>query len=69
MEAVTIHPENAEQLKAIKTVLRALKVPFELQTNSLPQHVLDSIDKGLTQADKKETISLEEFKKRHFLKD
>ena len=28
MEALTIHPQNDEQLKAIKCVLKALKIPF-----------------------------------------
>jgi len=29
MEALTIHPENKDQLVAIKSVLKALKIPFE----------------------------------------
>lgn len=29
MEAIIIHPENKEQLNAVKAVLKALKVPFE----------------------------------------
>ncbi|MCG6188452.1 DUF2683 family protein [Maribellus maritimus] len=29
MEALTIHPQNNEQLKAIKSVLKAMKIPFE----------------------------------------
>ena len=29
MEALTIHPENKEQLEAIKSVLKALKIPFK----------------------------------------
>ena len=28
MEALTIHPQNDEQLKSIKSVLKALKIPF-----------------------------------------
>lgn len=28
MEVLTIHPENNEQLEAVKAVLKALKVPF-----------------------------------------
>lgn len=28
MEALTIHPQNKEQLEAIKSVLKALKIPF-----------------------------------------
>ena len=29
MEVLTIHPENNEQLEAIKAVLKALKIPFD----------------------------------------
>jgi antitoxin component of RelBE/YafQ-DinJ toxin-antitoxin module len=29
MEVLTIHPKNNEQLEAIKSVLKALKIPFE----------------------------------------
>lgn len=29
MEALTIHPQNKEQLEAIKSVLKALKIPFD----------------------------------------
>lgn len=29
MEALTIHPKNKEQLRAIKSVLKAMKIPFE----------------------------------------
>jgi len=29
MEALTIHPKNKEQMEAIKSVLKALKIPFE----------------------------------------
>jgi len=68
MEAITIHPENAEQLKTVKSVLRALKVPFEPQSSTLPNHVMASIDRGMEQADQDNTISLETFKEKHFLK-
>lgn len=68
MEAITIHPENAEQLKTVKSILKALKVPFEPQANPLPGHVLKSIDKGVEQIAQGKTIGLEEFKEKHFLK-
>lgn len=29
MESITIHPENKEQLSAIKAMLKAFKIPFE----------------------------------------
>ena len=68
MEAITIHPENAEQLKTVKSVLKALKVPFEPQSSTLPNHVMASIDRGMEQAAQGKTIGLETFKQKHFLK-
>ncbi|MBK1441219.1 hypothetical protein JHJ32_14565 [Parapedobacter sp. ISTM3] len=68
MEAIMIHPENAEQLKTVKSVLKALKVPFEPQFSTLPDHVMASIDRGMEQAAQGRTIGLEAFKKKHFLK-
>lgn len=68
MEAIMIHPENAEQLKTIKSVLKALKVPFEPQSNTLPNHVMASINRGIAQAEQGKTISLDTFKEKHFLK-
>ena len=40
----------------------------EPQTDKLPAHVLKSIEIGLEQSKNGQTISLEEFKKRHFSK-
>lgn len=33
MEALTIHPKNKEQLKAITSVLKVLKIPFKKEEN------------------------------------
>lgn len=68
MEAIMIHPENAEQLKTVKSVLKALKVPYEPQSSTLPDHVMASIDRGTKQAVQGKTIGLEAFKEKHFLK-
>jgi hypothetical protein len=68
MESLVVHPENAEQLKTVKAVLKALKVPFEHQSVVLPSHVSKSIEKSLNQYANGQTISLEEFTRRHFLK-
>lgn len=68
MEAIMIHPENAEQLKTVKSVLKALKVPFEPQSSAMPDHVMASIDSGMKQAAEGKTIGLEAFKEKHFLK-
>lgn len=29
MEAITIHPQNAEQLNALEALFKAMKIPFE----------------------------------------
>ncbi len=68
MESLLVHPENAQQLKTVKAVLKALKVQFEAKANALPVHVLHSVEKSLQQYEKGETISLQEFKDKHFLK-
>lgn len=66
MEAITIHPKNTQQLKALKAVLKALRIPFEPQSASLPEHISKSIETGLKQLEAGQTITLEEFKRRHF---
>jgi flagellar motor component MotA len=68
MESLLIHPESAEQLKTVKAVLKALKVQFEPQSNTLPRHVVEGIERSLKQAKEGQTISLEEFKENNFSK-
>jgi flagellar motor component MotA len=68
MEPLLIYPENAEQLKTVKAVLKALKVQFEPQTKTLPPHVLKSIEVSMEQYKNGQTISLEEFKAKHLFK-
>jgi len=68
MEPILIHPESAEQLRTVKAVLKALKVPFEPQSSTLPAHVLKSLDKSIKQFENGQTISLAEFIEKHFLK-
>jgi len=65
MEAIIIHPENVEQLKTVKAILKALNVPFENQSQ-LPPHVSASLKKGLKQSEKGQLITFDEFKKNHF---
>jgi uncharacterized protein DUF2683 len=66
MESILIRPENPAQLKMIKGVLKALNVSFEAKETALPPHVLASLDRGLQQSESGNTISLDEFQKRHF---
>ena len=68
MKAITIYPENEEQLQAVKSILKILKVPFGQPSDSLQPHVLKSIERGLKQVEKEQTIDVVEFKKKHFLK-
>jgi len=40
MEELTIHPQNKEQLEAIKSVLKALKIPFNKKESTYnPEYV------------------------------
>ncbi|MBX2966947.1 MAG: hypothetical protein KF845_12450 [Cyclobacteriaceae bacterium] len=66
MEAITIHPKSTKQLKAVKAVLKALQIPFEPQSASLPAHISKSIYTGLKQFEAGQTITLDEFKNKHF---
>jgi hypothetical protein len=68
MESILVHPESAEQMKTVKAVLKALKVQFEQQPEILPAHVVQGIERSLKQAENGQTISLEDFKARHFSK-
>lgn len=67
MEALLVHPENEVQLKAIKAVLEALNVPFEKhKLQELPNHVIQSVERGIKQSEANQLISLKEFKVKHF---
>jgi heterodisulfide reductase subunit B len=65
MESILIHPENPEQLKTVKAVLKALKVQFESAPVTLPAHVSESIRRGISQFEAGKSISLEEFTQKH----
>lgn len=69
MDELLIHPENKEQLRAVKAFLKAMKISFQQQDISLPEHVRESIQKGLNQAKKGETIRFESFKSKYFIKE
>lgn len=67
MKSILVHPENAEQLKTVKAVLKALKVSFEPQSGNLPPHISKSIEKSIKEYESGQTISLKEFTEKHFL--
>jgi hypothetical protein len=68
MESILVHPENADQLKTVKAVLKALKVQFEPQSSKLPAHVLKNVEIGIKQYESGHGISFAEFKEKHFSK-
>lgn len=49
MENILIHPENAEQVKAIKSVLKLLNIPFKEQPDhaSFPKITSADIEQAL----------------------
>ena len=69
MEALLVHPKDKEQLAVLKAFMNALNINFESTEDKLPDHVLQSINRGLEQARNGETISLAEFKNKHFKKE
>jgi len=50
MEALIVYPENKEQLKALKTILQAMKVSFEQKSELYPQAVVEGVKDSLAQA-------------------
>jgi hypothetical protein len=67
MESIIVHPHSTDQLNALKDFLTASNMDFESKKVELPQHVLESIERGIKQADNGQTISFEEFKAKHFI--
>lgn len=71
---ITRNVSDFERLKAIEieqinmNESRPGKRSGKAQSNVLPAHVLKSIEKGTNQYLSGQTISLDEFKERHFLK-
>jgi hypothetical protein len=57
MEALTIHPQNREQLEAIKSVLKALKIPFNKNKSPYDPIFIEKI-KQAEQYDDNDTIIL-----------
>ncbi|MBC6110608.1 DUF2683 family protein [Pedobacter fastidiosus] len=66
METLLIHPKNEKQLEAIKAFMKEQNINFESKKDELPSHLLQSINRGLSQANNGDTISFEEFKSKHF---
>jgi antitoxin component of RelBE/YafQ-DinJ toxin-antitoxin module len=56
METLTIHPKNKEQLEAIKSVLKALKIPFERKKSPYDPEFVKMIQNA--EKDRKDSIVL-----------
>ncbi|WP_231425426.1 DUF2683 family protein [Pedobacter sp. Leaf250] len=67
MQTIVIHPENSKQLEILKTFMEEQKINFQIKpSDTLPDTVLKSIERGLSQAKNDLTISFDEFKSRHY---
>ena len=62
---ITLHPEDASQVEALKSVMKALKIKFEI-SNDKPYNpeIVDKINQGRKdiQQGKGKTVSLEELR-------
>ncbi len=67
METLVIHPEDAEQSKTIKAILKALKVKVEVLSEAsivneeMPGYVTKLMNKALEEADQNQITSHEDF--------
>ncbi|MCF8235437.1 MAG: hypothetical protein K9G67_10380 [Bacteroidales bacterium] len=60
METLTIHPENNEQMKAIKAVLKALKIPFDQKESPYKPEFVEKINEA--EKDQEDAIILKNDK-------
>jgi len=67
MQSILVHPENAEQLKALKDFLIAANISFRPQAKSFPKHVAEGIEESIQQHRNGQSISLQEFRDKHLL--
>ena len=66
MKSIPVKPDNPEQLKATKATLNVPQVQLEsAQSDYLPVHISKSIQRGISQIENGQSISLEEFTQRH----
>ncbi len=56
MEVLTIHPKNGDQLEAIKSVLKALKIPFKKEESPYDPEFVKMIQNA--EKDRKNSIVL-----------
>lgn len=64
MEALTIYPNSIVQLEKVKDILNELGIPFKSETDKLLEELLQSVNRGLTQSERNDFVTLESFKKK-----
>ena len=52
MESLIVYPENKEQLTALKAFMKAMKISFEPQRESLPEHVKIGVKEALKEIER-----------------
>lgn len=52
MESLIVYPENKEQLTALKAFMKAMKISFEPQNESLPEHVKIGVKEALKEIER-----------------
>jgi len=50
MEILIAHPVNQEQSDALKVIMKALKVDFEVENMTFPDKVISGVQESLQQA-------------------
>ena len=51
MDAIIIYPENKQQLNAVKSIMKAMKIAFEKRTENYPEDVISGIKKSVWEAE------------------
>ncbi len=62
MQTVTLHPENQEQLSALKAVAKALKVKFEVGKSPYSPAFIAKMKKSLKQIEEGDYIEFDPSK-------
>ncbi|SEL68927.1 DUF2683 family protein [Parapedobacter koreensis] len=50
MQTLIVQPQNKEQLRAVESVLKLLKVNFIIQEDTLPAYVIDGVTESMQEA-------------------
>jgi len=56
MDKLIIYPDNKEQLAAVKAILNAMKIDFEIESRDCPDVVIAAVRESLKQADEGQLV-------------